>query len=130
MAQNGAKRRDSVAILLARGVSVTAAAEKSGVGRRTITRWLAEHEFQGEIQRLRSELMNRATAQVAGTMTRAATRLRKLLASTDEQVALRAARAILELGPKLRDAGEIEDRLTKLEKLLLEPKTCKLNVVG
>jgi hypothetical protein len=48
-------------------------------------------------------------------MGRAAKRLGQLLRSTDERVALAAARSVLELGTRLREAVEWEERLTSLE---------------
>jgi hypothetical protein len=44
--------------------------------------------------------------------------LHKLLSSSKETVALGAAKAVLEIGPKLHDMEEMETRLAELEKLV------------
>jgi hypothetical protein len=48
-------------------------------------------------------------------MTAAAATLRKLLKAEAETVRLGAARALLELGTKLRESAELEERLRALE---------------
>jgi hypothetical protein len=116
MAANGG-RKQKVALLLAAGSSHAHAAKESGVGVRTIERWNAQPDFQDEVKRIRAELVATASAKLSGAMTFAANRLIGLLNSKDESVALRAARSILQLGPKVRETNEIEVRLTALEKV-------------
>jgi hypothetical protein len=59
---------------------------------------------------------------MADGMADAAAVLRKLLAAESESVRLGAARSILELGNKLREAVEWEERLAALEQHIEESK--------
>ena len=59
--------------------------------------------------------MQRALARLADGMTEAADVLRQLLAAESEAVRLGAARSLLELGVKLREPVELEERLAALE---------------
>jgi hypothetical protein len=51
-------------------------------------------------------------------MSEAVQTLRRLLTAEAESVRLAAARAILEVGHRLRDAVEVEDRLREVEERL------------
>ena len=90
-------RQEAVALALACGRTLREAAEASGVNG------------------LRGELTSRALGRLAEGMALAADTLRELLAAKSEGVRLSAARAVLELGNKLRESVELEQRLTALE---------------
>jgi hypothetical protein len=53
-------------------------------------------------------------------MAKAAGTLRKLLTASSDSVKLGAARAMLELGVKVREAAELEQRLVLLESRLAQ----------
>jgi HEAT repeat protein len=57
---------------------------------------------------------------MADGMAEAADVLRQLLAARSESVRLGAARALLELGVKLREGVELEERLRALEERALQ----------
>jgi hypothetical protein len=61
--------------------------------------------------------------RLSGDMGRAAGKLRHLLNAEAENVRLGAAKAVIELGLKLRDSTEWENRLIALEEKLREGKT-------
>jgi hypothetical protein len=67
-------------------------------------------------------MVDKALGRLADAMTEAADVLRNLLASEDERVRLPAARALLELGVKLRESVELEERLAALEERLGDEK--------
>jgi hypothetical protein len=97
MARNGS-RREKFALALAGGRTVTKAAAKAGIGRRTATRWLAEPAMRARVAELRSAMIARAIGRTAAGLALAAGRLRRLVRSKDERVALRAASALLAIG--------------------------------
>src|SRR5688572_8750882 len=106
MALNGtpraAGRREAAALALATGRTVRDAAEKSGVGLRTLHRWLAEDaDFRRLVTRVRSELFDRAVGRLADGAARAAEALTALLDSQSESVRLQAGKAISSLWPAL-----------------------------
>ncbi|NOT02711.1 MAG: hypothetical protein HOP29_19065, partial [Phycisphaerales bacterium] len=63
----------------------------------------------------RAAIVEHAAGRMAGSMTAAADTLRGLLSAEREATRLGAARSILELGPRLREAAELERRITDLE---------------
>ena len=101
--------------LLAAGSTITTAAKLAGVSRRTVSRRLADPSFRQQVNAARGRMVDAASGRMAMSMASAATTLRKLLRSTSDAVRLQTARAILELGVKLRDATEINERISKLE---------------
>ena len=61
-------------------------------------------------------MVERAVAKMADGMADAADKLRQLLNADSESVRLGAARSLLELGVKLRESVELEERLAELER--------------
>ena len=111
-------KKEAAALLLAVGRSVRAVAREAGVSERTIRNWRGEDAFAARVRLLRSEVFARAVGVLCGASTRAAAKLRQLLRSEDEKIALGAARAILEAAPRLREAGELAERVEELERRL------------
>jgi hypothetical protein len=123
MAPNGPKngtlapKQEAAAFALAAGRSQDDAARESGAGTRTIKTWLATHPaFTRRIQELRGELTARALGRLVDGMVSAADTLGYLCRKgKSEMVRLSAARAVLELGVRLRESVELEQRLAALE---------------
>jgi hypothetical protein len=63
-------------------------------------------------------MVARSLGRMADGMSDAADVLRQLLAARSESVRLGAARSLLELGVKLRESVELEERLQALEEQL------------
>src|SRR5437762_95220 len=66
----------------------------------------------------RAGMVARAVGLLAAASTAAAATLARLLAAEADGIKLSAARAILEVGGRLREAGEIEERIAALERSL------------
>jgi hypothetical protein len=116
MAAGGRKNADdAVALALASGLTVEAAAGAAGVGERTVYRRLANPAFRVRVSELRTAMVERALGKMADGMGEAADTLRQLLAAKSESVRLGAARALFELSVKLRESVELEERLRALE---------------
>jgi len=126
MAEDGRRKGDAALVLaLAGGQTVRDSARAAGVGERTATRRLAAADFRRRVIETRAALVERATGQMADAMSAAAEALRKLLEARSEAVRLGAARAVLELGMKLRESADLEERLAELERRLGEaPEVC------
>src|SRR3954447_656782 len=105
MAQNQRpKAEDKLLLTLACGATVEAASRQCGLSIRTIYRRLAEPEFKRKLQALRTDMVQRT----AGTLTAAATEAVRTLLDLQKPVAppavrLGAAKAVLEIGVKLRE---------------------------
>jgi hypothetical protein len=110
-------RQETAALALARGGSVREAAEASGAGMRTVKTWTATLPgFARRVHELRAEMTGQALGQLVAAMAGAARTLHVLCRSgQSEMVRLGAARSIIEMGTRLRESVEIEERLAVLE---------------
>lgn len=109
------KAEDALLMALACGASVDQAARQCGLSSRTIYRRLAEGDFR-RLQTLRSDMVSRT----AGTLTAAATEavrtlLELLKRPATDAVRLGAARAVLEIGMKVREVTDLQEQLAELE---------------
>jgi hypothetical protein len=108
---------DEVLLLaLACGASVEAAAAKAGVSPATVYRRKQEPQFLQRLQQLKADMVQRT----AGMLTAAGGESVKTLIelqkpSIPPATRLGAARTTLELGMKVREANELEQRIAALE---------------
>jgi hypothetical protein len=100
---------------LAGGQTIRDAARASGVSEATVYRRLEDPAFRQQVAEARGKLIDGALGQLADASTQAVTTLRALLGAEGELVRLGSARAILELGHKLRESVEMEARIAALE---------------
>lgn len=115
---SGGDRRNADSALitaLAAGGTVEAAAKSAGVSVATAYRRRAEPAFRQRVAEARDEMVSRSVARLSATSTLAADTLRELLKARSETVRLGAARAILELGGKLREQEDLAERVRALE---------------
>ena len=117
MPQRGKSRKDDILLLaLACGATVEAAANKVGISPATVYRRLADSEFQNRLKQIRSDMVQRT----ASTLTAAGSESVKTLMllqqpSIPHAVRLGAAKAAIELGIKMREVADMEERLAALE---------------
>jgi hypothetical protein len=117
VAHHGRRNADEVlAAALAAGQTLRDAAVTAGLSERTANRRWAEVDFRRRVAELRAAAAERAVGKMADSLSQAADVLRKLLGAEHESIRLGAARSILEVGLKLRQAFELEERLVALEK--------------
>jgi hypothetical protein len=125
MPRHGKKDIDErLLIALACGASVENAARSLDVSARTVYRRLADPAFRHRLQDLRADMVQRT----AGALTAAGPEaVRTLLALQKDgappAVRLGAARAVLELGVKMRETAELAERIAALEEQLSTPGT-------
>jgi transposase len=110
--------------LLAKGATVAQAARQAGVSERTVYRRRQQPDFQARIDAIQDETLLR----VADLITKAAQEgIHSLVAlqqdrATPPSVRRAAARDILDLGPRLREAANLEKRLAALENSVVASK--------
>jgi hypothetical protein len=103
-------------LAIACGATVEAAARQLGISERTAYRRMEKPEFKNELQQLRSEMVVRSAAALTAATTEAVRVLLDLMkASNTGPVRLGAARSVIELGAKLREMVELEERIKALE---------------
>ena len=122
MPQQGRRRADDVLMMaLACGATLENAARQAGVSESTVRRRAKNPEFQRKLQALQADMVQRT----AGALTAAGLEFVKTLIAlqsppTPPATRLGAARAGLELGMKVREVADLEQRLADLERRFAE----------
>lgn len=116
---------DDVLLLhLACGATAEAAAQKAGRSQRTVFRRLADPDFQRRLRELRADMLQRTAGMLTAAALEAVKTMVALLATNvPSAVRLAAARSVLELGLKVREAQELDERIAALEAQLAAPPT-------
>ncbi len=117
MADNRQPRRDDALVLaLACGATVEAAARQAEVSDRTVYRRLADPAFQKRVKDARADLARRSAGLLSAASGEAVRTLLALMKdSAPPAVRLGAAKAVLELGMKIRELAELEAEVRELE---------------
>lgn len=109
-----ANQERALAALLATP-TVTAAAERSGLGERTIYRYLKDPEFKRRYSEERAHLLDQTVAGLQKLGIGAVGVLRRNFDAESPHVQIRAARAVLDLMFRGAELVEMEERLRRLE---------------
>jgi hypothetical protein len=112
------KSDDSLLLALACGATVDAAARQCGISERTIYRRLEDAEFKKRLQRVRADMVGRSAWMLTGAAGEAIRTLLTLQKDSTPAVRLGAARTILEMGLKIRQMVDLEQRMAELEELV------------
>ena len=113
------KAEDALLLALACGASVEQAARQCRLSPRTVYRRLDDPDFQGRLQAMRADMVQRTAGALTAAATEAVRTLLDLLKPPAPPAArLGAARSVLEIGVKLREVAEFEVRLAALEEQL------------
>lgn len=114
MSANG--KFEALALSVATGSSVKAAAESAGCSARQGYRYSAKPEFRARVSELRAEITSNAVGTLTTGASEAAATLRELLdASQEPSTRLQAAKAILATVGPLSELGELRQRLDAIE---------------
>jgi hypothetical protein len=108
-------KQERVALLIAAGRSIKAAAAEAKCGERTAHAWLDDPRYRSLISELRHRMLDEAVGTLAEATNAAVSTLRDLLDDDHGNVRLRAALGIIDAVVRLRDHVEFERRLTALE---------------
>jgi len=124
MSQKGRQNADGqLMLLLACGATLETAARQAGVSLRTAKRRVADPEFKRQLNTMRWDMVDRAVGTITAAMGEAAKTLIMLQKETVPHPSrLGAARAVLEIGLKLRDQYDLERRLAELEERMATTK--------
>jgi hypothetical protein len=107
---------EQLLLTLACGSTIDAAAAKLKISTSTVQRRLKDPKFQQRLREVRHDMVTRATSMLtAAAMEAVKTLLSLQAAESPPTVRLGAARAVLELGSKLRESIELSERITALE---------------
>ena len=124
MSQNTTEKPDftirqskAIAALVQDG-SVTNAAEKVGVSRGTLHRWMADEAFNRELSRRRAAVIQTSIESISAHVDKALATLVELLDCECLTVRRGAARDILDLAVRVGDVVALAERLDEIEKLV------------
>ena len=117
MSHKGRRQADELLLMaLACGATVENAARQAGISPATAYRRLADPAFGQRLQKLRDDMVSRTAGTLTAVSSEATRTLVELLkAPVPPSVRLGAARAVLELGMKVRERADLEQRMTALE---------------
>jgi hypothetical protein len=117
MPDNYRKKHDQALLLvLACGASVEAAAKQAQLTERTVYRRLKDPAFKRALAEVRADMLQRTAGALTAAATEAVRTLVGLLAGKEPAaVRLGAARAVLEIGIKVREVADLEQRVLDLE---------------
>jgi len=104
-----------LAMAIASGANASAAAREMELSLSTVQRRMTDPKFRQLVAELRQELLMTALGRVSHNMTRAADTVAALLDAEEPHIRLRAARALMTLGIKLRDSVELSERMKEVE---------------
>ena len=104
-----------LAIALASGGSISEVAAQAGIERSTIYRKLENPAFARQVAEFRDRLIGTALGRIADAMTRGADVLAQMLESPQDHIRIRAARALISLGLRLRDSVDLTARMREVE---------------
>lgn len=108
--------------LILGATSITEGVKSARISKTTFYEWLKDPLFKSEYDRQRKESITLALDELKGLTGEAVKVLRALLKSKKEGVKLRTATAILDHVGRFIEFGEIEDRLTAIERRLSDEK--------
>src|SRR5262245_11878431 len=110
-----------LALHLASGRPVGESARLAGVSDRTASRRLADPAFRARVRALRGQMTSRAAGILAEGQAAASVRLRLLVNSRDERVALAAATTVLKLACELGQAADGAEARAELDAIAHPP---------
>ena len=108
-------KHERLALFLAGGMGVKAAAAEVGVGERTAHTWIDDPAFNALVASLRRRLLDQAVGRLAGAAAGAVETLEHLSREGSEPVRVKAALGILDMLIKVRESVDLEERVAALE---------------
>ena len=112
------KNEDSLLLALACGATVEAAARQCGLSERTVYNRLGDDEFKKRLERVRADMVDRSAGMLTAAGGEAIRTLLTLQKDSTPTVRLGAARTILEIGLKMRQMVDLEQRMAELEAMV------------
>lgn len=113
-----ADRDEKLALLIAGGASRQRAASESGYSVRTVYNRCQDRAFLGRVAELREEMVAETLGMLSSSGVEAVARLRVLMRSDTEHIALQASQAILGHMRSLREHSELKAEVEGLRAML------------
>jgi Psq-like protein len=112
------KMQQAIAALLSHR-SIEQAANEVGISATTLQRWMKEGEFQKELRKARRAAFSHAIGRLHDAAGAATSTLLRIMTDSNTPAAtrLRAIEIVLEQGAKAATINDLDDRVTKLERI-------------
>ncbi len=109
------KNEDALLLALACGATVEAAARQCGIHERTVYRRMKDPDFRRSLEKIRGEMIGRASGLLTAASLEAVKTLLDLQKSNvAAPTRLAAARAVLEIGLKIRTEVDLQQQMEEL----------------
>ena len=108
-------RQQSAIPAIAAAPSIAQAARDSGIGERTIHRWLEDEDFRYELTRVRQEQADFASKELQGLLMRGVEVLSDAMDHPDIAVRIRATRCAFSFAPQIVDLEKLKADVQALE---------------
>lgn len=95
-----------------------AAARAARIGEKTVRRWLHNEDFAEALAEARKTQASEALSALRSSLQEAVTKLRELLHSENENIAVKAAATLLTHGVQAQEGDALRSRIEDLEKEL------------
>jgi len=105
---------------IASTATIEQAARLAKISRSTLFRWMTDQSFMNQLRAARSEVFASAIGTLKAATGKAAAVLLDLLSSKKEMTRFRASSAILDLALRIHEGEELDERLRRLEGLVLQ----------
>lgn len=105
--------------------SLEEASQRAKVSRNTLYKWLKNEDFKAELKRQRDEVIREALDRLKMAITKAVEGLIKLTEAKREEVRRLACNDIITHTLKSIEIEDIEQRLDRVERIVLEKRTYK-----
>lgn len=110
------KNDDALVLALACGATVEAAARQCDLSERTVYTRLKDPDFQARVKQVRNDMVRRSAGLLSAASGEAVRTLLALMKdAAPPPVRLGAAKAVLEIGMKIRELAELEAEVRELE---------------
>ncbi|MCX5705460.1 MAG: hypothetical protein NTZ92_05350 [Candidatus Omnitrophica bacterium] len=103
--------------------SIEEASQRGKVSRGTLYKWLKDKNFKTELKRQRDEVIKSALDRLKAAITKAVEELIKLTDAQREEVRRLACNDIITHVLKSIELEDIDERLDKVERIVLEKRT-------
>ena len=126
-----AKKRKGETLTLKQNAAISALVESPtiveaarivGISRTSLWLWLKLEPFKARLMEARAEVFRENMAGLKASLSKATTRLSKLLDSKDENIQRLSASTIWSLCLKANESIDLEERLARLEKIAFGDK--------
>jgi len=96
---------------------------RAKLSKSTLYAWFRNENFKSELERTRQEVIEEALGRLKSGVTNAIDGLLGLVQDKEKWIKLRACEKVIDLFMKVREVEELEGRLEKIERIILEKKT-------